>query len=166
MFYEDILRKLNQQKIKFVVVGGIAFNLLGGSRATQDLDILIMMDNENISRLINLLLENGYKPRQQVDPYDFTNREIREDWIKNKNMKAFNFYKDYQSFEEIDIIIDSPVDFKEALTNATIFKIDDIQIPVISIDNLITMKEADGREIDKFDINELKIIKKIKNAEK
>lgn len=111
-------------------------------------------------------MENGYKPRQQVDPHDFTNREIREDWIKNKNMKAFNFYKDYQSFEEIDIIIDSPVDFKEALINATIFKIDDIQIPVISIDNLITMKEAAGREIDKFDINELKIIKKIKNAEK
>jgi hypothetical protein len=163
MFYEDIIREFNQNKIQFVVVGGVAFNLLGGTRATQDLDLLILMDDDNISRIIDILQKNGYKPRQPVNPLDFTNTEIREKWIMDKNMKAFSLFKDYQSYEQIDIIIDSPVDFENARKDAKVIKVDDLIIPVISINNLIKMKETAGRDIDKLDIKDLKIIMGIKN---
>ncbi|MBN2119531.1 MAG: hypothetical protein JW734_00565 [Candidatus Omnitrophica bacterium] len=162
MFYEEILKEFNKKKVKFIIVGGVAFNLLGGVRATQDLDMLISLDDENINKAINILLRKGYKTKQPVDPKDFANKKIRQYWIKNKNMKAFNLYKDYKSYEEVDIIIDSPISFKNALKKAKIVKIDRLKIPVISIDHLIKMKKASGREQDNFDIKELRIIKKIK----
>ena len=41
-------------------------------------------------------------------------------------------------------------------------KIDNLTLPVISIDKLIKMKKKTGRTIDKLDIEELKKIKKLK----
>ena len=41
IIYEEILREFQKQKVKYVLVGGIAFNLLGGSRNTLDMDILV-----------------------------------------------------------------------------------------------------------------------------
>jgi len=76
-------------------------------------------------------------------------------------MKAFNFYKD-DEFKEVDIIIDSPVSFQEARKSVVWMKIDDLRLPVISIDNLIIMKLKAGRSVDKLDVEELKKIKKLK----
>jgi hypothetical protein len=78
-------------------------------------------------------------------------------------MKAFNFYKE-DELKEVDIIIGSPVSFEQAKTTAVHIKIDDIVLPVISIDNLIKMKSRTGRSVDRLDIEELKIIKKLKRA--
>lgn len=166
MFYEDILREFNRNNIQFVVVGGVAFNLLGGIRATQDLDLLILMDDDNITRIIKILQKNNYKPRQPVDLKDFTKRNIREKWIQDKNMKALSLFKDYQSYEQVDIIIDSPVDFENARKDAKVIEIDDLMIPVISVANLIKMKERAGRDIDKLDIRDLKMIMEMQNEKR
>jgi len=66
--------------------------------------------------------------------------------------------------KEVDIIIESPVSFKEAQKSALKIKIDDIILPVISIDNLIKMKRNTGRSIDRLDIEELKKIKKLRRG--
>ncbi|MBN3037973.1 MAG: hypothetical protein JW869_00990, partial [Candidatus Omnitrophica bacterium] len=94
------------------------------------------------------------------NPMDITDRKIREHWIKNKHMKALNFFKD--ELKEVDIIIESPVSFKEARKNAIFIRVDDITLPVISIDKLIKMKRKTGRLVDKLDIEELKKIKKLR----
>lgn len=163
MLYEDILREFNKKKVQFVIVGGVAFNLLGGIRATQDLDILVKMNDENLKKAISILLKKGYRVKQPVNPMDFANKKIRKSWIKDKNMKAFNFYKGFiEKYEEIDIIIDSPVTFENANKDVKIFKIDGIRVPVISINKLIKMKSTTDRELDHLDIKELKAIKEIK----
>ena len=49
MFYEDVFRKLNEEKVRYLIIGGIAVNLYGYSRVTGDLDIMLdLNDNESI----------------------------------------------------------------------------------------------------------------------
>ena len=160
-FYEEILRAFQKQKVKYILVGGIAVNLLGSMRGTADLDILVEMSDDNLRKIVKILKRYGYRVKQPVDPLRIADKKTREDWIKNKNMKALNFYKE-DELKEVDIIIESPVSFEEANKKPVLIEIDDLILPVISIDNLIKMKEKTGRAVDKLDIEELKMIKSIK----
>lgn len=145
-----------------MIVGGIAFNLLGGLRTTADLDILVEMTDKNLLKIIRILIKQGYKVKQPVDPLRFTDRKTRENWIKEKHMKAFNFYKK-DGLEEVDLIIDSPVTYKSAKEKVKRIQAGNWSLPVISIDDMIRMKKAAGRSVDRWDIQELKEIKKLKN---
>jgi len=149
--------------VKYVLVGGIAINLHGFMRSTADMDILVEMSNENLRKVVGILKGKGYHVKQPVDPMGIADEKIRYDWIHNKHMKAFNFYRE-DELKEVDIIIESPVSFEEAKSSAIRFKIDDTVLPVISIDNLIKMKQASGRSVDKLDIEQLKKIKKLKSS--
>jgi hypothetical protein len=161
IIYENIFRAFQEQRVKYVLVGGIAVNLLGSLRSTADMDILVEMQDDNLAKVVTILKNKGYRVKQPVDPIGLADRETREDWIKNKHMKAFNFYKD-GGIKEVDIIIDTPVSFKEANKDALRVKSGGIIIPVISIDKLIKMKKKSGRNIDKLDIEELNRIKKLR----
>ena len=166
IFYEEIFKIFHDNNIHYILVGGVAFNLLGGSRSTFDVDFLIELNDENIKKTIQILLDLGYHPKQPVDPMDFSKSDIREKWINEKNMKAFNFYKDEKSLEEVDIIIDSPVDYTIAEKNMKTIKVGDYDIHVISINDLITMKEASSRDKDKLDLKELNIIRDLYEEKK
>lgn len=161
IIYEEILREFQKQGVKYIIVGGIAFNLLGGLRSTADLDILVEMSDDNLKKLVNILKKHGFAVKQPVDPIDIADRKTREDWINNKHMKAFNFYK-RQGLQEVDIIIDSPVSYEEAGKDTKYITAGGIRLPIISIDNLITMKKNTHRSIDIIDIEELQKIKKLK----
>jgi len=162
ILYGEILREFQKQKVRYVLVGGIAFNLLGGSRNTLDMDILVEMSDKNLSKLVNILKKAGYHVKQPVDPLTITDKKTRQDWIKNKNMKAFNFYKGERTYEEVDIVIDSPVDFKEAIKDALEAKVSGLTLKVISPENFIKMKKASGRDKDLKDIEELKMVRSMK----
>ena len=161
IIYEEILRAFQKEKVKYVVAGGIAVNLLGSLRTTADLDLLVEMSDANLAKIVTILKRHGYKVKQPVDPMGIAESRTRKDWIENKHMKAFNFYKE-EGLKEVDIIIDSPVLYEEAKKAAEIIKMGNIELPVISIDDLIKMKENTGRAIDKLDIEELKNIKELK----
>lgn len=163
ILYEEIFRAFHKQKVKYVLVGGIAVNLLGSMRSTADLDILVEMSDDNLKRIVRILKRQGYRVKQPVDPMKIADRRTREDWIKKKHMKALNFYKE-DELREVDIIIESPVSFEEAQKSAIRIKIDDLTLPVISIDKLIKMKRKTGRAVDKLDIEELKKIKKLRET--
>jgi predicted nucleotidyltransferase len=162
ILYEEILRAFQKQKVKYVLVGGIAFNLLGGNRTTLDMDILVEMSDKNLFKLVNILKKAGYHVKQPVDPIGIADKRTRQDWINNENMKAFNFYKGERTYEEVDIIIDSPIDFKEATQDAVKVKIGDLSLTVISPKKFIKMKRASGRDTDLRDIEEIRLVKGLK----
>lgn len=162
IIYGEILREFQKQKVKYVIVGGIAFNLLGGYRNTLDMDILVEMADKNLFKVVNILKKAGYHVKQPVDPIGIADKKIREDWINNKNMKAFNFYKGERSYEEVDIIIDSPVGFKEAIRDAVEVEVSGLNLKVISPRKFIKMKKASGRDKDLEDIEEMKVLMNLK----
>jgi hypothetical protein len=162
ILYEEILKKFQKNKVKYILVGGIAFNLLGGYRHTLDMDILVEMSDHNLKKVVRILQKAGYGVKQPVDPIELADENIRRDWIKNKHMKAFNFYKGEQSYQEVDIIIDSPVGYESARKDMVKVKVGSLVLPVISIQNLIKMKKAAGRDVDLNDVEALKLIEKAK----
>jgi len=162
ILYEEILRAFQKQKVKYVLVGGIAFNLLGGYRNTLDMDILVEMADKNLLKVVNILKKAGYHVKQPVDPAMIADKKTRRDWIKNKNMKAFNFYKGQESYEEVNIIVDSPVDFKEAIRGAIKVKAAGLDLVVISPKKFIEMKKVAGRDKDLKDIEDLKLVRALR----
>ena len=160
ILYEDILREFRKAKVKYVIVGGMAINLHGFLRSTLDMDILVEMTDENLKKVVTILKKKGYRVMQPVDPMGIADRQTRHDWIRNKHMKAFNFYKDAE-LKEVDIIIDAPVSYETAKKNKVDFKTDIGLLPVISIDDLIRMKKKAGRVADRVDVEQLKRIKRL-----
>lgn len=160
VIYEDILRDFQKQKVKYVLVGGIAVNLLGSMRTTADMDILVEMSDSNLAKVVRILTRRGYTVKQPVNPMGIADAKIRKEWIEKKHMKAFNFYKNNE-LKEVDIIIDSPVSYRQAKNDALIITAGGLKISVISLANLIKMKKNTGRPIDRLDVEELRRIKRI-----
>ncbi len=153
MFYEEIISKFNNAGVKYAIVGGVAVNLHGHIRMTADLDIILELEDNNLVKAIAALIESGFVCKVPVDPMGLADSNTRNDWIKNKNMKALNFYR---NTEEVDLVVDTPVKYKEA--TKTIFAVNSINYPVVSKEDLIKMKEVTSRHLDMDDIKKLKIL--------
>ncbi|MEW5757903.1 MAG: DUF6036 family nucleotidyltransferase [Candidatus Omnitrophota bacterium] len=158
--YLGIFKELNKRKIKYIVVGGMAINLYGIPRMTYDLDFILLLENNNIKKFITLMKKWGFKPKVPVNIMDFSNKDKRNDWIKNKNMKAFNLVNLNWGIAEIDIIIDSPVNYEKAYKNIKYISLRNTQIPTIGIDDLIKMKHKTGRKQDLADVKTLMKLKR------
>lgn len=161
--YYDIFKHFNKHKIKYIVVGGMAINLHGIPRMTYDLDFLLLLKDSNLKKFLSLMKKWGFKPKAPVNIMDFANKDKRLEWIKNKNMKAFNLINPGWGLSEIDIIIDTPVNYENAAEKIVYKSLNDIKIPTVCIDDLIKMKKAANR---KQDIDDIISLKKIKNAKK
>ena len=157
--YLGIFEAFNEKGIKYLVVGGIAVNLYGIPRMTYDIDILIDMSDSNIEQFLNLMKKWGFKPRVPVQIDDFADKNKRNAWVQNKNMKAFTFINPDWAISEIDVIIESPLEYAKAINNSVKLTVNDVIIPVISIDDLIKMKRETGRKHDQIDIEYLEKIK-------
>jgi len=158
--YEDILREFQRQRVKYIIVGGIAVNLLGLFRNTADLDILVEMTDVNLAKVVSILKKKGYRVKQPEDPMGIADKKIREDWVRNKHMKAFNFYKE-EELKEVDIIIETPVPYAKARKNIRHIRGPGLTLPVISIGDLIKMKKITGRTVDNLDIKQLKMVQRL-----
>ncbi len=160
MYYFEILEGLYKSDIKYLIVGGLSVNLYGIPRVTQDIDIVIAMNKENILKLTSLLIESGYVPRLPVSPDDLANPDKVKNWIENKNLKAFSFYHKKDNYKVIDIVLVHPLDFEMSFKNKTVKKAKDIDIYLASIDDIIKMKDFSGRAQDLSDIEMLNKIRK------
>ncbi len=157
--YLAIFKKLNESGIEYIVVGGVAINLYGIPRMTYDIDLLLNLEDQNIRKFVQLLNKWGFKPKVPVDIMDLGEEDKREDWIKNKHMKAFNLVNPQWAISEIDIVIDSPVDYGKGHERVNYIVLQGVSIPVVSIDDLIKMKEKTGRLQDNADIRYLRELK-------
>lgn len=157
--YLGIFKRFNEEGVRYLVVGGLAMNLLGVPKVTYDIDILVDMEDDNIRALMQLTKKWGFKPKVPVSVMDFADQSKRDEWIATKNMKAFSLVNAKWALSEIDIIIDTPIAYAEARKRAKKISVQGVSIPVVSIDDLIKMKQAAGREMDKADVQYLKKVK-------
>jgi hypothetical protein len=161
LYYEEILRKLYEKKIRYLLVGGTAIALHGILRLTADVDIMLDMNQENIKKFISAMSSLGYKPKVPVDPLDFADPNKRKTWINEKEMKVFAFYHPDKPLEIIDIFVDNPINFEEMYNNKVIKKVRGIEIYIPSIRSLIELKKLAGRDQDLLDIKKLEELEKL-----
>lgn len=166
MFYEEVFRELNKNKVKYVVAGGIAVNLHGVPRTTWDMDILIDFDKENMNRFSNAMKSLGYKPKIPVTIEDFGIAKNRESWVKEKEMKVFSLWNTKDPYKIIDVFVQHPIAFKELYRKKKDVSVGEFKIPVVSIEHLIELKNIAARLQDISDIESLQKVKKLKRGRK
>lgn len=80
VFYEEVFRALNRQGVRYLVVGGVAVNLLGVPRMTKDLDLMLDLEDDNLKRFVSAAKELGYRPRAPVSLDEFEDAAKRASW--------------------------------------------------------------------------------------
>jgi hypothetical protein len=156
--FQSIFKELNKQKIDYLVVGGLAVNLHGVPRMTYDIDIMILLEAKNISKLPTQLTNWGYRPKVPINPMELADETKRNSWVQDKGMKAVNFYSDKLPIGEIDIVFDSPISYSELKSGVVMIEIGGTKIPTVSIHDLIKLKQESGRKQDIADVEYLKMI--------
>jgi predicted nucleotidyltransferase len=156
--YKVIFKDLNKLGIDYLVVGGLAVNFHGVPRMTYDIDLMILPQSDNILRMVKKLTQWGYKPKIPVDPKDLANEVKRNIWIQNKGMKALNFYSEKLPIGGIDLVFDSPIPYDKLKSRAVRIELQGDRVPVVSIRDLIELKQQASRKQDLADVESLKKI--------
>lgn len=150
----ELLRRLTEAGVDFVVVGGIAVIAQGYGRSTRDLDIAFADDAANLEALGKILIEIGARLRGVDGDLPFTpdartlggiqllTLETSLGWLDvHRRLPGIGTYEDLRRRAERATIAGVPV-------------------LVASIDDLLAMKEAAGRDQDRIDIAALRAIKR------
>ena|SRR5438270_13578240 len=153
---EAIVRALNTAKVKYLVVGGLAVNAHGFVRLTRDVDLVLQLDPDNVSKGLNALLDIGYQMSIPAKPEDFADPEMRESWHQNKGMITLKLWSDQHQRTPVDIFVYEPFDFAREYATATTLEVSPgVVAPLVSLETLLKMKRDAGRAQDVIDIEEL-----------
>ena len=154
----ELVKALKEKKINYVIVGGYAVNFHGYSRNTVDIDLVIKFTLANLKKIEHLLENMGMVSRLPIDAASVF--KFRDEYVENRNLIAWNFYNENDPTDQVDILINHDVgDFKSEK-----FLVGDLELKVISKEDLLKMKEKAGRDKDLLDIRELNKAKKIKKS--
>lgn len=165
MYFYHVFEQLNKNNIRYLVVGGMAVNLHGFLRVTADLDIAIALDKGNLEKFVAMIKEMGWKPRIPVPLEDLLDVAKRESWYVEKNMKAFTLYNPKDFSETLDVLLKFSEEFDTVYERKVVMSPKGVSVPVISMDDLIKMKSAAGRQRDLFDIQGLSELREIAKNE-
>lgn len=161
MFYIDLFSALQHYRVQYVLIGGLAVSLHGVERTTMDIDITVAMQPDNLNALIAMAQALKLKPVLPVPLESLLDLNLLKKWHDERNLKAFALKTNELAGVTLDILLFPPIDFVVMHNRAVIFDIANTQIKVASIDDLITMKSAVGREIDIMDIEHLNTLKNL-----
>jgi hypothetical protein len=73
--FESVLVALTRAEVRYLVVGGVACVLNGYVRTTEDVDLLVDAEPENVRRLLAALATVGEGHARELDVADFTDEE-------------------------------------------------------------------------------------------
>lgn len=144
---------LNNSKVRYVVVGGYAVALHGAIRGTLDIDVALRWTKGDMVKAEDALRKIGLVSRLPITAQDVF--EYRDEYIRNRNLIAWNFHNPVDPSEQLDVIINYDAKGKRAVYK----RLATTSIPVLNIRDLIEMKKASGRPQD---IEDIKALEKIK----
>ena len=156
-----IVGVLNGGQVRYLIVGGLAVVAHGYVRFTADVDLLLSTDAENLARTVAALKSLGYRPRAPVDFDDFIDVSKRREWARDKNMTVFSVFSDVHQATEIDLFLESPIDFDAAYARAVRQELSPgLAATFCSLDDLVELKTLSGRPEDREDIEKLNALRR------
>lgn len=141
-----LLKLLNENNVRYVVIGATAFPANGYTRATNDIDIFIDPNRENAERTYRVLTKFGY------DTHDLTVQDLLDKKVLIRgyvvSCDIHPYVAGVQNFEEIwsTSIVDSALG---------------VPVHFANLDSLIMMKKAAGRPKD---IEDLRYLEKLRTS--
>jgi hypothetical protein len=153
IFDEEILKfwaALQDQKVRYIMVGGYATNLHGYQRYTGDIDIWIEDTLENRQLLRKAFFECGMGDYNMIETMQFVPGWTDFDLMNGLRLDIMVNMKGLEGYS-----------FDDCFRMASIADIDGVQIPFLHINQLIANKKAVNRPKDQLDVIELERIQKI-----
>lgn len=153
LFQHDIIRffkAMTTQHCRFLLVGGIAVNAHGYSRATGDLDLWIEDTSENRRRLVEAAKDCSVAGAEYLLTMEFV-----PDWSgfaleSGFEVELMSYIAGFETH-----------DFDACYEHSKIIDFDQIPLRVLQLDDLIKAKEAINRNKDQEDIRQLNEIRKL-----
>ena len=140
-----IFEELARHGVNFVLVGGLAAQTHGNTRMTNDVDMIPEPDPANLDRLASALNELGARV---LNP---GSEGIDIDAAMLPRATIWQFATPHG---DIDILHDAPgaAPFEGLRDRALVIALGDVRVPVAGRDDLIRMKLARGRPVDRSDV--------------
>jgi hypothetical protein len=142
---------LNENQVRYIMVGGFATRFHGFNRSTDDLDMWLEDTVVNRRHLRKAFAELGYGDFMSLETMQFV-----PGWT--------NFY--IGSGIELDIMTSMKglenIPFSECLDLASIADLGSVKVPFLHISHLIENKKIVNRPKDQIDVIELEKIRKIR----
>jgi hypothetical protein len=142
---EQIFAVLDRHEVEYVVVGGIAVQVYGHVRMTNDIDMIPEPTPGNLRRLASALGELDAR---------ILNPGSEKLTIDAQLLPRATLWQLSTVHGDIDILHDAPgaASFHQLRDRAIVIELGATPIPIISRDDLIKMKAATARPIDVSDI--------------
>jgi predicted nucleotidyltransferase len=142
--YKEMLQCLLEENVRFLLVGAYAVAVHGFPRATKDIDFFVWATPENAANLMRALTKFG-APLHDISEADLSSEGV--------------VFQIGNSPRRIDIITNiSGIKFEQAYANKTTISIEGIEVPVISLKDLIANKRASARTQDLADVEKLESV--------
>jgi hypothetical protein len=139
--FREFIQSLNDNQVRYLVVGGYAVALHGYPRYTKDIDIWIELAPENASRLV-----------RSLDQFGFGSLGLKEqDFLDADTIIQLGYPP-----RRIDLLTTLPgVDFDQCFAERVVVDFDELPVNFIDLENLKKNKLATGRAQDIADIENL-----------
>ena len=139
--FKEFIESLNDNGVRYLVVGGYAVALHGYPRYTKDIDIWVDMTADNASNILKAL-----------DQFGFGSLDVKEsDFTAPDQMLQLGYPPG-----RIDILTTLPgVEFSECYSSRATEEVDGVSVNFIDLENLKKNKKASGRHQDLADLENL-----------
>ena len=141
--YEEFLRLLNKNKVKYCIVGAYAVAFYGKPRFTKDIDILVESSMENGKKIVETLSEFGFGTLNLTE----------KDFSKQGNIIQLGY-------EPVRIDIMTSLEgcsFKRVWGNRKVGRYGKQRVFFMGLEDLIKVKKSSKRKIDKEDARLLRV---------
>ena len=149
--YPDILKRLNEFGVRYILVGGMAANIHGSTITTMDCDIVVSLDAENLLKLAQALSVFSPTFRHKTPPQNFD-----EDMAMRGGWKNIYLNTDAGILDCLGDI-KGLGDFAECDASSLEVDLGDFRIRVLTREALIAAKMAMGRPKDLLTVAQLEI---------
>ncbi len=139
--FKEFIQSLNDNSVRYLVVGGYAVALHGYPRYTKDMDVWVEMTVDNASKIVKALNQFG-----------FGSLDLKEaDFIEPDQIIQLGYPP-----RRIDILTTLPgVEFSECYLSHTTVNVEGVSVNFIDLENLKKNKRATGRHQDLADLENL-----------
>lgn len=144
-------------------MGGLAVQLHGFLRSTFDIDLVLAMNDGNLSRFIAVAQGYGLVPVIPVAMDSLRNASLIDQWHREKGMSAFALREPHIGGGVVDVLVRSDVPHDSLMANAVAGELFGRKVWIASIDDLLVMKRIANRPKDQLSISRRS---KKSNAEK
>jgi len=148
--FDQLLRRLSEAGVEFVLVGGLALNAWGVIRGTKDVDIVVAPDPENLKLVAEVAVAAGGHV-QRGEALLGTPFSIAAELATGEQMAIET------DLGRLDIVqgLDGVPSFDELASHASQAEVLGVNVAVCSVEDLRAMKQAAGRGQDLVDLENL-----------